>query len=185
MEKLAGRLNWERTANGIRVEIPARRDWTTAFFTIWLCGWTLAGKAALHQAFPKGNGSAVEWFSLLWLAGWAFGECFVTVAIIWALGGRTLVVLDPEALEIEHSLLSIHLNRRVTATSDVRNLRFMPATASGRSSRASNLSFESGDKTVRFATGISDAEALSLINKMLDVYPFPKERALEYLDLSR
>ena len=36
-----------------------------------------------------------------------------------------------------------------------------------------------------FATGIADAEAFALIDKMIEIYPFPKERALEYLDLSR
>ena len=70
-------------------------------------------------------------------------------------------------------------------TAEVRNLRFTQAVRKGRSYTASHISFESRDKTHSFGSGISDAEAFALIDKLLEVHPFSKERALEYLDLSR
>ena len=126
-----------------------------------------------------------DWFLILWLAGWTGGEFFVSSAIIWALGGQTVLQLDPTVLQIEHSLFGIRLRSRSVSTTEVRNLRYTPASTKGRSSVASQIYFERGDKTLSFGSGISDAEAFALIDKMLTVYPFPKERALEYLESSR
>jgi hypothetical protein len=183
MEKLADRLSWERGANGILVVIPARRDWTVLFFAAWLVGWTIGGKAAFHETFAA-NGQ-IQLFMLAWLVGWVFGECFATAAVLWALGGRTILRLDPTRLEIERNLFGVRLSSRSAATGEIRNLRFSPRIARGRWSKASEIRFESADKTLGFGSGISDAEAFALIDKMLEVYPFPKERAAEYLDLSR
>lgn len=185
MEKLADRVTWDRTATGIQVVIPARMGWAILFFAVWLAGWTIAGKSVWHQAFPDRDMSHVVWFSALWMVGWAIGECFVTSAILWALGGQTILRLDPRVLDFERNLFGIRLNRRSIPTSEVRNLRYTQATRKGRSYQESAICFETGDKTIRLGGGISDAEALAVIDKMLGVYQFPKERALEYLDLSR
>lgn len=185
MEKLADRIRWERTANGIQVLIPARLDWKTLFFTAWLAMWTVAGKSVIHQFVNGRAAGKSDSFTALWLVGWAAAECFVTAAILWALGGRTLLRLDPTTMSIEQQLFGARLVSRSFADTEVRNLRFTPAVTKGRSSVASRISFESADKTRSFGSGISDAEAFAIIDKMLEVYPFPKERALEYLDLSR
>ncbi len=184
MDKLADRLRWEPTANGIQVSIPARLDWKILFFAVWLAMWTVAGNTTIRQFLNEIAESKSDWFVALWLLGWAAGECFVTVAIVWALGGKTLLRLDPATMTIEHQLFGIRLISRSLATAEVRNLRFTQAVRKGRSYTASHISFESGDKTRTFGSGISDAEAFALIDKMLGVYPFRKERALEYLDLS-
>jgi hypothetical protein len=184
MDKLADRLTWQRNATGIEVVIPARLSWRALFFAAWLAMWTLAGKSAFHRAFPTGNNSRIDPFDALWLVGWALGEAFVSATIIWALGGRTLVRLGPAQLEIERDIFGIRLNKRSFVTHEIRNLRFSPPTSRGRSSNPSHISFEFADKTIEFGSDISDAEALALIGKMLEVYAFPKERAFEYLDLS-
>jgi hypothetical protein len=185
MDKLADRLRWEPTATGIQVLIPARRDWKILFFAVWLAMWTVAGNTTIRRLVSEIAAGKSDWFTALWLIAWAAGECFVSIAIVWALGGKTLLRLDPASMSIEHQLFGIRLRTRSFATAEVRNLRFTPAVAKGRSSVASRISFESGDKTRSFGTGLSDAEAFALIDKMLEIYPFPKERALEYLDLSR
>ena len=185
MEKLADRISWERTAIGIQVLIPARLDWKVLFFAVWLVMWTLAGKSTIHQLLGEFAAGKSDWFTSFWLIAWAAGECFVTAAIVWALGGRTLLRLDPATMTVEQRLFGARLISRSYPTAEVRNLRFTPAVSKGRSSVASRINFESGDKTRSFGTGLSDAEAFALIDKMLEVYPFPKDRALEYLDLSR
>lgn len=180
-EKLAGRLTWERTGEGIRIEIPARRDWTVLFFLVWLAGWSLAGRQVIVETFTKHNSPA---FNLLWLVGWAAGECLVTASIIWSLTGRTTFVLDPYKVQIIRRVMGIQLDKREFAPADIRNLRYMPAGNRGRRSYQSKISFEANDKTCSFGSGLEDLEAFALIDKMLEVYKFPKERALEYLDLS-
>jgi len=69
--------------------------------------------------------------------------------------------------------------------SEVRNLRYVPGTSKGKSYMPGSIRFESGSKTWSFGSGMSDAEGLALIEQMLTVYAFPKDRALEYMDLSR
>jgi hypothetical protein len=185
MDKLADRLRWEPTANGIQVLIPARLDWKILFFAVWIVMWTVGGIATIRQFLNEIADNKSDSFLALWLIGWAAGECFVTATIIWAVGGKTLLRLDPATMTIEHQLFGIRFLVRSFATAEVRNLRLTQAVRKGRSYTASHISFESGDKTRSFASGISDAEAFALIDKMLKVYPFAKERALEYLDLSR
>ena len=180
-ETLAGRLKWERTGNRIRVEIPARLNWTVAFFLVWLAGWTMAGRSVLAETLAKPNPPA---FNLLWLVGWAIGECFVTVSIIWSLSGRTSLEMDPGQLAITRRVMGIQISRRTFSTTDVRNLRYNPAGNRGRHSYQSQIKFEADKRTCSFGTGLEDAEAFALIDKMLEVHKFPQERALEYLDLS-
>lgn len=185
MHTLADRVQWESTGNGIDLVIPARKDWRLAFFGVWLAGWTMGGNATIHQTLRRFSSGSVDWFNCLWLVGWAFGECFVVAWIIWALGGKTSLSLDSTTMTISHQLFGFLLRRRATPTGEVRNLRYVPGARKGRSYTESSISFESGDKTWSFGSGISDAEALAIIGKMLEIHQFPKERAFEYLDLSR
>lgn len=181
LEKLVGRLKWERTGNGIRVEIPAQLNWTVVFFLVWLAGWTMAGRSVLAKTLAKPSPPA---FDFLWLVGWAFGECFVAVSIIWSLTGRTALEMDPCQLAITRQVLGIRISRRIFSTTDVRNLRYNPIGNRRRHSYQSRIKFEADSRTCSFGAGLEDAEAFALIDKMLEVYKFPKERALEYLDLS-
>jgi hypothetical protein len=181
LETLAGRLKWEHTGTGIRVEIPARLDWTTLFFVVWLAGWSVAGWHVILDALSKPN---VQPFNLLWLVGWAAGECFVIASVVWSLAGNTTLMLDSSTLEINRRIAGIQLDRRSFATTSVHNLRYIPAANRGRRSYGSQICFEADGKTRAFASKIEDAEAFALIDRLLDVYMFPKDRAMEYLDLS-
>jgi hypothetical protein len=178
LEKLAGRLSWERTGSGIRVEIPARLDWSLLFFVVWLPFWSMGGRHVMIETFIKHDQSA---FNLFWLMGWAFAECYVTAFIIWSLTGRTTLTVDPCQLEIIRRVIGIQIDKQTFSTADVCNLRYIPAANRGRSSSPSKISFEADDKTRSFASGLEDIEAFALIDKMLDAYKFPKDRALEYI----
>jgi hypothetical protein len=103
--------------------------------------------------------------------------------IIWGLGGSTTLTLDYSTLNITRQLFGLRLNGFTCATNNVRNLRYAPA-GHGKRSTLSFIKFEMNDKTCSFAEGISDVEAFALIDKMLEVYKFPKDRALEYIDTS-
>jgi hypothetical protein len=105
--------------------------------------------------------------------------------ILWSFFGQTILTLDSTALNVTQVLAGINLRSRSVPTNDVRNLRYRPVDRRGWKGMSGVICFESGERTHKFASGISDAEAFALIDKMLEVYSFPKERALEYLDLSR
>lgn len=179
VEKLAGRLIWERTANGIRVDIPGWMGFQTLFLLVWIVGWTYAGSAAVTSIL-KTQGT----FLTLWLLAWAAGEVLVAGSILWSLLGRIVLTQDPSNLTLVYQLGGFDFRVRSFQTTGIRNLRYRPF-GRGRSGSMSAICFEQNDRTCRFATGIRDAEAFALIDKMLEVYPFTKDRALEYLDLSR
>ena len=178
LETLAGGLKWERTGDGIRVVIPARLDWTTLFFVVWLAFWSVGGWHVVVETFVKYNSPA---FDLLWLVGWAAGECFVTAAIVWSLAGRTDLALDSYKLEITNRLAGIQLSMRIFMTGEVRNLRYVPAGNRGRRYYQSRVKFEADGKTRTFGSGLEDIEAFALIDKMLQVHKFPKDSAVEYI----
>ncbi len=180
-DQLAGRLRWERTGLGIRVDIPAKSGWGVLFMGFWLAAWGFGGWKAISSALS----TKPDNFLYVWLLFWAVALVFVSMTIIWSLAGKTTLTLDSGNLDLTRSVAGFAFSRRSFRTSDVRNLRFQPASGAGRSRRESQLCFEAADKTIRFASGIRDAEAFALIDRMLEVYAFPKERALEYIDLSR
>ena len=180
-DRLAGRLTWERTVQGIRVEIPARLNWTIGFLFVWLVGWTAAGGFFLQKI----SDPAMPWhFRLVWSAFWIVAEAFAVSSIVWSLSGRFTLALDSSSLEITRRAAGIKLSGQSYRTSDVHNLRFVPATGGGRTYTVSQIRFEANDKSHGFGSGIDDNEAAALIGKMLEIYPFPKDRALEYFDYS-
>ncbi len=183
LEKLAGRHTWEPMAGGIRVEIPAQRNWTILFFAVWLVMWTVGGRHVIAETFGRSASHPNSWFNMLWLGGWAIGECVVSGAILWGLGGSITLMLDPSNLEIRRRLFGLQIGGFTCPTSKVRNLRFTPA-GRGRNAPQSAVSIEVADKSFSFASGISDAEAFALIDKMLEIYKFPRDRALDYINSS-
>jgi hypothetical protein len=131
MDTLADRVRWEPTGNGIRISIPARKDWRLAFFSVWLVAWTYGGNQTVRQTLAKFSSGTIDWFACFWLMAWAFGECWVIAWIIWALGGQTTVSLDPTEITIYQQLFGFLLRRRTAHTGDVRNLRFSPSVRKG------------------------------------------------------
>jgi len=182
LEKLAGRMTWERSGLGIRVDIPAKSGWSLLFMLVWLAFWGFGGWQILKKTLASTDFSV---FNLVWLAFWAFALVYAAVVILWMVAGKTTLALDSGTLDITRSIAGVMYSRRSFRTGEVRNLRYQPESGSGRGRKDSALCFEADDKTIRFASGVTDAEALALIDKMLQTYSFPKERALEYIDLSR
>lgn len=186
LDKLAGRLTWERTGSGIRVEIPAAGGWITAFLCFWLIVWGGIGGALIARAYENEDFTVVM---MIWSVAWVVGVCFGLVWMAWSITGRTTVTLSPVELEIRRRFIGMEWDKRTFATSGVRNFRYIPPFSSSqwvggnyeRTYHASEMRFEAGDKTRSFAGGVSDTEAFALIDKMLEVYPFPKDRALEYI----
>ena len=184
LETLAGRLTWERTPDGIRVEIPARLSWVALFLTVWLTFWLYVGSRIIGKMLVDDDQSA---WPLVWLVGWAAGACFVGGWLIWSVGGRATLVLEPVEMRIQRRVFGIEWDTRTYRTNSVRNLRYIPgymspgALESGGGYNQSSIKFESDDKTRSFASGVSDIEAFALIDLMLGVHAFPKDRAIEFI----
>jgi hypothetical protein len=186
LEKLAGRLIWERTGSGIRVEISARAGWMLAFLCLWLALFGGIGGALEFKAFNEGDPST---FMLIWGLAWLVGVGVGAGLLIWSLGGRTMLLLNQTEMTIQHRVMGFEWDKRTYATSQVCNLRYVPSFKSSgwsgsnyeQTYHQSQIRFEAEDKTRSFASGLSDIEAFALIDKMLEIYNFPKDRALAYI----
>ncbi|MGD0940121.1 MAG: hypothetical protein ABR905_10445 [Terracidiphilus sp.] len=185
-EKLAGRLKLERTGMGIRIEIPSQAGWLAVFFGFWLAFWSATGWFFAAMASTTKSPEAVPWsFAVAWALGWIV----ILSALILCLAGRTTLTLDESEMEIRRRILRMEWGSRRFATKDVLNLRYIPSlslrgwegTTYTTYTSASQIRFEADGKTRRFALGISDIEAFALIDRMLEVYQFPRDRALEYI----
>jgi len=178
LEKLAGRLTWEPTGDGIRVEIPARRSWTIVIHFVWLIVWCGAGWLAfdrIHQAHH-----AATHIPLIWQVGWVAGVVFMTGSILWSLTGGTTLELNSYQLRITRQMMGLQVGTRSYANADVRNLRFIPNMIRGRANLPSHISFEENGRTRSFAWAVAEAEAVALFVKMEQTYKFPRGSSNPY-----
>jgi hypothetical protein len=171
-ENLVGRLTWEPTGDGIRVEIPARRSWTIVIQILWLFAWCGAGWLAMNR-IHEGH-QAANHIPLIWIVGWAAGMLFVIASILWSLSGSTTMELNTYQLRITRHMMGLQVGTRSCANADVRNLRFVPNMIRGRSNVPSHVSFEEKGKTRSFAWSVTEKEALALFDKMKQTYKFPR-----------
>jgi hypothetical protein len=186
LEKLAGRLKWERTIQGIHIEIPARAGGVAVFLCFWLVFWSACG---LFGTARVSAGDNIETGVIVIAVVWALAEVGVAIALIWSLTGRTTLTVDQAEMKIQRRILGVEWDTRSFSTRSVCNLRYVPAywssgfagTEATNQYNQSRIRFEADDKTRSFASGVSDIEAFALIDRMLEVYNFPKDRALEYI----
>jgi hypothetical protein len=171
-ETLAGRLTWEPTGEGIRVDIPARRSWTIVIHFVWLIVWCGAGWLAWTRAHEAHH--AVTHIPLIWFVGWAAGLVFMIISILWSLTGSTTLELNSYQLRISRQMMGMQVGTRSYANADVRNLRFIPNRIIGRSNLPSHISLEENGKTRSFAWAVAETEALALFDKMEQTFKFPR-----------
>ena len=111
LEKLEGRLMWERTPVGIRVEIPARLDWAVVVLGVILTVWALLGMsvAPLEVLTHDAPGFAAWFFWLCFLVL----ACAAAILLAWNFKGRTTLTLDPAEMKLVHSVFGVEWNKRV------------------------------------------------------------------------
>jgi hypothetical protein len=167
--------------NGVvRVRIPARRSWLLgAFLAVWLCGWLVGEVVTLRSAFGARGGARAPPvpFLLFWIAGWTAGGAFTMYAWIWNAFGREVIELDGRALIIRREPIGLPPRKEYDLL-QVRNLRVVPFDGSLWSNRDSYggirggpLAFDYGAETVRFGTGIDEAEARMILESVRTRFP--------------
>jgi hypothetical protein len=171
LETLEGRLKWERTGDGIRVVIPVRMGWLPAMSGISL--WILPAFAVwgieyfIHLSRPVSV--VLNEISL------CSGVCLVILwfAMIFTL--EQVLTLNPAEVTFQARALGIGIRKRSVATSRLSNLRFVHSEYGDLVSMdsMSRIEIDRDFKTRKFAFGITEGEAETLIEKMLEVYRFP------------
>jgi hypothetical protein len=178
---LEGRLEWEKTARGIAVKIPARRGSAFALFGPIVGVWMLF---AAYQYFSMTSATTAEdaRSQALWLLidGLGVSLCILLFWAAWAFTSDTLVTLGETQMKIQHRVLGIELATRSFSTTEVHNFRFIPPTKFwlGKSDdidvRTSKIQFQAGNKSHNFGEGVTQTEAQVLIAQLLEVFKFPE-----------
>jgi hypothetical protein len=183
LEKLAGRLKWKHTGGKIRVEIPVRGKWALFVLAIFLAVLWALGVLLYRHAYPPENDAATFWACVV--SGTA-GICFIAfLLVMWSIAGKTILTLDPLELKLQKRVLGIEWGAGTFATNSVCSLRYIPPTylyafRTDTDPSTSKVVFQTNNKTRSFAGGITEREACALIDCMLEVYQFPKDRRLNY-----
>ena len=160
----------------VRVRIPARRNWfVVAFLAVWLCGWLIGEIVALRSAlWPRGDvhgpPAVVPWF---WIAAWTAGGAFAVYNWVWSAFGREVAELDGRVLIVRREPIGLPFRREYDLL-HVRNLRVVPFDASiwsRDSMRGGPLAFDYGAKTIRFGSGIDEAEARMILDSVRTRFP--------------
>lgn len=168
-------------SGGIRVSIPARRNWFTVLFScVWLVGWVL-GEVTVIREFVNPVAASERLFLVVWLLGWTLGGGFVLGTVLWQLGGKELIALDPRTFEHRIEAFGVGRSRRY-ALGDVRNLRIVVNGTSGRSGQGAwmpplvgaghgPLAFDYGARTFHLGSALDEAEATLLLRQLAPRFP--------------
>ncbi|MRW92097.1 hypothetical protein GJ699_19050 [Duganella sp. FT80W] len=175
------RFHAETTIEGLRVVIPASRNWFIMLFLVaWLGGWTIGETNVAGQLLNPGD-KTPSGFLLFWLAGWTLGGLFAVGTVLWQLAGREILIANSLALTHRFEVFGVGVSRSYGA-SDIKHLRTTeyspPPTMNQRAmlppffgSGHGPIAFDYGARTIRIGSSLEEAEAKSLLNSLVAHLP--------------
>jgi hypothetical protein len=167
LETLAGRLKWERSADGIRVEMPEPASFADIAAIVIVAGLPFIVYGVLRIFIEPARG----WV----LAELGAGELLLAISLGMELVGRKrLVIVTSDSLTVTTSHPCAEGRTQLTYT--VRNLRSNPRVSIMGNEYPEQIEVEidgfGGTWTI--GSRLTDAEAAALIQKMMEVYAFPE-----------
>jgi hypothetical protein len=177
----APRYQVEVDGNGVRVTVPAPRNWFVilflgAWFFGWIFGEAFAGAELLH---PQAKTPLA--FLGFWLLAWTAGGAVALSTLLWQLAGREVLTVRSGLFVHRVEAFGMGRTRSFDAT-QVRRLRaaewgnsiftnqrswFPPVAGAGYGP----LVFDYGARTYRFAPSLDTAEAEMLAKELRQHLP--------------
>lgn len=158
------RSTFSEQPEGLRISIPPPRSpFLAIFFVFWFTFWTYGGLTFTYEFW---HGSRRDLFTFLWLCFFWIFTPIVTHQLLFALIGYDVLMIRPDVITHRAELLGF-ARARSFSVPEMRNLRFVPGSGSGKSRRASCIAFDYGAKTVRLAHEIEEAEGNMVIDRIL------------------
>jgi len=141
------------------VSFRPRRAWfELAFLSFWLTLWSGGGLMAMTQLGHVGPGGTL--FFLIWLTGWAFGECFVAGVIAWQFVGRTLLTVTADILEIRWEIRRLARTKQYELVSvEEISAAQVPADEDEKPRSDFGLRIEANDETLHIGERLTASEA--------------------------
>ena len=167
--------------DGISIIIPARRNiFLFAFLTFWLCGWAVGEVMAPLSFFTSANkdpGAAV--FIFVWFCAWTIGGGLAIYVWLSQLRGREIISATSTSLSIKRDVFGYGRTKHYDPA-EIRALRVSPLTlnpfdfASGMAFwgiGGGAIAFDYGSRTFRFGSGLDEAEAKAIVQRITDRVP--------------
>ena len=171
LEPLAGRLKWERTGDGIRVELPGPAEFAEFLAIVILAGLPFIAYGLLRIFINPAPGWV---FAVLG----AVGLLLAASGVMNFVGRKRLVILTPAALTV--TTTERCAQSRTELTRAVRNLRSNPRVSLRGNEYPGQIQVEIDGfgGTCTIGSRLTEAEAAALISKMMEVYAFPEWRPM-------
>ena len=160
MQPSGSRSTVSEDLEALRISIPSNWSWALLFPTVWLCGWTFGGIVAGLSLFRH-----FSFFISVWMIGWAVGETVVGYMVLYAIGGREVIVVNADTFTRRIQIFGLGVTKSYRAV-QMCNLRYQPDASSGKTRVPSRIAFDYGDKVFGFGGGLGEQEALELINRI-------------------
>jgi hypothetical protein len=153
----------------LQIIIPSKKN---IFLVLFLCGWfgfwSIPETDIIKGLVQRTQDKGFELFPLFWLMAWTVVGAMVFLVIIWIIAGNEVITLSPLMIKIERKAYGIGLSKEY-ALSEVRNFRiqvggepiYSEMEAWGFNS--GRFAFDYELKTVKFASGIGEEEAVYLL----------------------
>jgi hypothetical protein len=181
VEPESARYALEHSAEGLRISIPARRNWFVLLFLVaWLGGWFFGEvNAASELLAPKEHSPSA--FLAFWLVGWTLGGAFCAGTVLWQLAGREVLVVGGGVLQRRIELFGLAWSRGYRLA-EIKALRatdypsgsftnqrawFPPIGGNGYGA----IAFDYGARTIRAGASLDDAEAKQIVRELSKSLP--------------
>jgi hypothetical protein len=166
LETLAGRLKWERTEDGIRVEMPDPTSFAEFLGAALGAGLPFVVYSLLRISIGPARGWVLEIVGAVWLL-LAAARCMELV------GRKRLVTLTSAALTV--TILQRCSKIRMQPTYTVWNLRSNPRISLRGNEYPEQIQVEIDSTSGAWTIGsrLTETEAAALISKMTEVFAFP------------
>ena len=170
----AGRATTDEWIDRTIITIPtARVYFQIIFLGLWLALWLFA---EITMALTLAKASDISGFEMFVEVFWAVVGFFAIRDFIWVVAGKEIVTVTRDYITIENKYLLLN-KPRTYLLQEVKNIRVIeeaPRYISfsfwrnrTRSSPTSGtIWFDYGMKTIGFASGVNDIEALHIIDKL-------------------
>lgn len=167
--------------DGIKLEIkiPSRKNWfIIIFLSVWMAGWFMGESFAINELFSGGNIGS-DAFLLFWLAGWTVGGFFAITILLWSLFGQETLEIERGIFKISKGISEFKLYSKSYDSNSIKNFELNPEPAGMNSIfghkknmgdyfgfTGGKIRFDYGMKTIKFGSGIDEAEARYLIEEI-------------------
>ncbi len=175
-----GRAIIQDNFTDLQIIIPTKKNWFIILFIgAWLGGWLFGEVFAIGAVTGLLGGNPAGFFILFWLIGWTVGGFFALRMFLWNLKGQEIITVGQGILSIDKKGILFY-KPKVFDLNEVKNIRVQEDNLGygglfggrrndfGGFNLSGTIRFDYGLQTVKFAGGLDEAEAKSIIQKLKD-----------------